>query len=161
MFIKLKMASLGLVCLLLLASGCVELAVMYNGKAVSKVPVIALQEGGSIKGRWETFDLIIDYQYIKKGDRLEISGQTALTQHYQMIYDQLSRMRAYIFFLDQNSRVLETAPFADAWPSSTQDIQDFSESYTVPQGTTKISFGYSGQVRDGKTLESFYKLPLD
>jgi hypothetical protein len=161
MTIKVKMACLGLTCLLFLASGCVELAMLYHGKTVSNAPVVALQEGAPITGQWKTFDLVIDYKYIKKGDSLDISGKAALSQHYQMTYDRLQRMRTYIFFLDKDSRVLETANFVTAWSGSTQNVQIFSESYKIPQGTAGISFGYSGQVRDGRSIDNFYELPLD
>jgi hypothetical protein len=161
MTIKVKMACLGLTCLLFLASGCVEFAMLYHGKTVSNVPVVALQEGGPVTGQWKTFDLVIDYEYIKKGDNLDISGKAALSQHYQMTYEWLVSMRTYIFFLDKDSRVLETANFAAAWSGSTQDPQNFSESYKIPQGTAGISFGYSGQVRDERSGYNFYELPLD
>ena len=132
---KVKMACLGLTCLLFLGPGCVEFAMLYHGKTVSNAPVVALQEGGPVTGQWKTFDLIIDYEYIKKGDSLDISGKAALSQHYQMTYERLQGMRSYIFFLDKDSRVLETANFATAWSGSTQDAQNYSESYKIPQGT--------------------------
>jgi len=160
MSIKVKMASLGLICLLTFASGCVELAMLYHGKTVSNAPVVALQEGSAITGRWETFDLVVNYQYAKKGDSLEFSAKAALSEHYKMTYDKLTEMRVFIFFLDKDSRVLETASFADTWSSNTRDTQDISQSYVTPPGTSEFSFGYSGQVRDGKSTDNFYKLPL-
>ena len=160
MSIKVKLTCLSLTCLLSLASGCVEIPMMYHGNTVSSVPVVAMQEGSSRAGIWETFDLIIDYKYIKKGDSFEISGQAALSQHYQMTYDGISRMYVYIFFLDKNSRVLETAYLVTAWTGNTQDIQDFSKSYKVPNGTIGVSFGYSGEVSEDLGNKTFYKLPL-
>ena len=160
MFIKVKLTCLSLTCLLSLASGCVEIPMMYHGNTVSSVPVVFLQEGSSNSGTWKTFDLTIDYKYIKKGDSFEISGQAALSQHYQMLYSSVSRMNAYIFFLDKDSRVLETAYFVNVWTSGTEDVQDFSKSYKVPTGTTGISFGYSGEVSADESHGSFYELPL-
>ena len=160
MSIKLKFACLALTCLLSLSSGCAEIPMLYHGNTVSSVPVVAMQEGSSTAGIWETFDLIIDYKYIKKGDSFEISGQAALSQHYQMTYDGLTRMYVYIFFLDKDSRVLETAFLVNALSGNTRDIQDFSKSYKVPIGTTGISFGYSGEVSTDKGNMAFYKLPL-
>ncbi|RLB64751.1 MAG: hypothetical protein DRH08_09015 [Deltaproteobacteria bacterium] len=161
MSVKVKMAFLGFICLSSLALGCVELAMLYHDKTVSNAPVVALQEGSAITGRWETFDLVINYQYTKKVDSLKISAQAALSSHYQMTYDKLAKMRVYIFFLDKDSRVMETALFADTWSSNTRDVQEISSSYKTPPGTAGFSFGYSGQVRDGKSTDNFYKLPLD
>jgi hypothetical protein len=134
---------------------------LFHGNTVSSVPVVALLEGSPPAGSWETFDLIIDYKYIKQGDRFEISGQTALSQHYQMTYDGIRRMFVYIFFLDKDSRVLETAFLVNAWFGSTRDIQDFSKSYKVPSGTTGVSFGYSGEVSAEMGNKTFYELPLN
>jgi hypothetical protein len=36
---------------------------LYHGAPVTSVPVINLQEGPLVAGRWETFDLVIDYKY--------------------------------------------------------------------------------------------------
>jgi hypothetical protein len=160
MSIKAKLACLFLMCLLPLASGCVEIAMLYHGKTVSSVPIVALQEGSPITGRWETFDLIIDYTYMQNDDSLELSGQAALSQHYQRMYANISRMYTYLFFLDKDSRVLETASFINVWSSDTRDIQNFSISHKVPIGTTGISFGYSGQAQDMDSQASFYELPL-
>jgi len=160
MSIKIKFACLLLTCLLPLASGCVDISMMYHGKTVSSVPIVALQEGSPITGRWETFDLIIDYTYMQNGDSLEISGQAALSQHYEMMYTNVSRMYTYFFFLDKDSRVLETASFINVWTSDTRDIQNFSKSYKVPTGATGISFGYSGQAQEMDSHTSFYELPL-
>lgn len=160
MSIKVKFACLGLTCLLSLTSGCVETPMLYHGNAVSSVPVVAMQEGSSIAERWETFDLIIDYKYIKKGDRFEISGQAALSQHYQMAYDGITRMDVYIFFLDKDSRVLETAFLVNTWLGNIRDSQDVSKSYKVPIGTTGISFGYSGEVSTDMGNKAFYALPF-
>lgn len=160
MYLKVKFVSLTLTSLLIIASGCVEIPMLYHGNTVSSVPVIALQEGSPNAGRWETFDLIIDYKYIQKGDRFEISGKASLSQHYQMTYDSLRRMCVYIFFLDKDARVLETAFLVNEWFGSTQDIQEFSKTYKVPIGTTGFSFGYFGEVSAEMGNNTFYKLPL-
>ena len=133
---------------------------LYHGKHVTSVPVVVLQEGREVAGRWETFDLVIDYQYQRNGDNLELSGQAALSQHYQMNYAGVSRMQTYLFFLDQDARVLETAFFVTPWSSGVEDIQEFSKSYTMPAGTTGLSIGYSGSVNGMDGNASFYELPL-
>jgi hypothetical protein len=150
MAIKCKLSLFGFTCLLFLALGCAEIKEFYHGNTVSSVPVIVLQEGTPNAGRWETFDLIIDYEYIL----------ASLTQHYQMLYTSIPRMVTYIFFLDEDSRVLETASFINLWTDSTRDIQVFSKNYIVPDRTKKISIGYSGEAQGKDMKSSFYELPL-
>ena len=158
--IKIKIACLSFTCLLFLAVGCVETAMKFQGNPVSSVPVIELQEGGPHAGIWETFDIVMDYQYKQNGSVLDISGQYALGEHYRMTYDTVSRIRVYLFFLDKDSRVLETVDFPDTGISRIEDSQRFSRSYKVPAGTTGISFGYSGVASEKGSRMSFFELPL-
>ena len=157
---KAKLASLFLTCLLVFSAGCVETSMLYHGKHVTSVPVVVLQEGPPVAGRWETFDMTIDYTYQRNGDNLELSGQAALSQHYQMNYSGVVRMQTYLFFLDQDARVLATAFFVTPWSSGVEDIQGFSKSYPMPAGTAGLSFGYSGSVNGMDSTASFYELPL-
>ena len=61
MTIKCILALFGYTCLLSLALGCAEIKEFYHGNTISSVPVMVLQEGTPNAGRWETFDLIIEY----------------------------------------------------------------------------------------------------
>lgn len=160
MLIKVRIACLGVACLLLFVLGCVEISTMYQGNTVTKVPVVALQGGGPHAGTWKTFDLVMDYQYKQNGGVLDISGQFALSEHYRMTYDTVSRIYVYLFFLDKDSRVLETVDFPDTGISRIEDSQSFSRTYKVPAGTTGVSFGYSGVVSEKGSRTSFYELPL-
>ena len=156
---KAKTILLGLICLLSLgASGCVETSMMYRGNIVPPVHVVALQENGPNVGRWETFDIIIDYEYVHDGDLMEISGQLRLGQHYQAIYDQLRYLDVYLFFVNEQSRVLETVLFTRNMNSDPEETFSISRRYNVPAGTAGISFGYSGTVRELGSHARFYQL---
>jgi hypothetical protein len=160
MSIKTKLTCLCLTCLLSLAWGCVKTPMLYHGNTVTSAPVVSLVEGGPIMGEWKTTDVTIDYKYFKKGNNFEISGQASLSQTNQMLYSIVQQMDSYIFFLDKNSRIIETANFIEEWTSGTQDIQNFSKSFKVPTGTTGFSFGYSGELKDVNSTVSIYQLPL-
>ena len=142
-------------------SGCVEISKKYHGNAVSSVNVVTLQEKGASAGRWETFDLVIDYEYIREGDDLELSAQVALGQHQQRAYENIRRLDVYLFFLDENSRVLETVSFVGNMFGSTEELMKISRSYKTPAGTAGISFGYDGVVTTSFAETSFYQLPLN
>ena len=157
---KTKLACLWFSCLLLFFCGCVKTPMLYHGNTVSSAPVVILEDGGPTMGEWKTSDVTINFRYVKKGNDLEISGQASLSQSDQMLYSIVQEMDSYIFFLDKNSRVIETANFIEEWTSNTQDIQKVSKSYKLPVGTTGISFGYSGELKDVNSTESIYELPL-
>jgi len=157
----LKTNTLGLLCLLaLFVSGCVETSMMFHGNKIPSVPVVALQEGGPHTETWQTFELIVNYDYTKDKDNIVISGQAVLSEHYQMNYGYLKELIVYFFFLDRDSRVLETVHLARAWTGSIDEHLTFSEDYNVPTGTTAISFGYTGATGSRSDRTSFYELPL-
>jgi hypothetical protein len=142
-------------------SGCVETAMMYHGNEVSNVQVVTLQEGTKNAGTWETFDLVINYTYLKNKEVLELSGDVELGQSYQIAYDRLRYLDLFLFFTDEDSRVLETVAFRGFLTNTTDDQRKFTRSYNVPAGTVGFSFGYNGAVggRDGHT--TFNQLPLN
>ena len=152
-----------LVCIFsLVVSGCVETSMMYQGNLPSTaMNLVSLQRDGSHSGTWETFDIRIDYKYIfQSADVLDISGQAALSEHYQMNYGNLSRLDVFMFFLDENSRVLETAKLTRAMTGDVTEIMTFSRQFTVPAGATSLSFGYDGRTGSIRHGSSFYELPL-
>jgi hypothetical protein len=160
---KRRTLCLGLTCLLtLVVTGCaVETSTMYKGNSPSpKMSVVALQKGGDQIGTWETFDIKINYKYVQSGETLDISGQAVLSQHYQMGYNSITRLFIYLFFLDENSRVLKTARIAWAGTGATDEVMPFSQQYAVPVGAKSISFGYDGTAREYREINSFYELPL-
>ncbi len=159
---KVKNIFRGYLCLLFfLVSGCVETVSMYHGNKVSNVQVVTLQEGVQNAGTWETFDVVVDYSYLKEGEVLELTGNVELGQSYQMTYDRLRYLDLFLFFTDEGSRVLETVAFRGFLTNTTDDQRKFTRSYNVPAGTVGFSFGYNGAVggRDGHI--TFSQLPLN
>jgi hypothetical protein len=150
----------GLLVLLSLGSGCVKTSVMHQGNQVSDVQVVALQQGGPFADRWKTFDLILDYKYKLVGDVFEISGQAVLSEHYQMMYANISYLWVYLFFLDDESRVLETVLLAASLNGQVDEQYTFTKGLKVPPGTVSVSFGYDGYATDWEGSSIFYRLPL-
>jgi hypothetical protein len=134
---------------------------MYQGNLVSPaMHVVALQEGGSSAGTWKTFDLTIDYEFAQEGEFMDLSGRAVLSEHYEMNYDSVRKLFVYMFFLDEKSRVLNTANLVRNLSGDADEVMTFSHRYSVPPGTTSFSFGYQGTAREVRTLTSFYELPL-
>lgn len=147
--------------LALLSSGCAETSMMYSGNTVTSVPVVTLQSGGPNAGVWETFDMTIAYNYTRNSDVVEVDGQIALNDHYQLTYERLWRLDVYLFFVDEDSKVLETSFITRTAGSVPEERFSFSQSYKVPPGTTGLSFGYSGVAGEKRTRTTFYELPLE
>jgi hypothetical protein len=167
---RLKMTCLGLFFLLILGTGCVPTSKHFVGNTTSPAqPIIALQSGGPHADSWENFDVRIDYQYKQDGGIFEISGVAALTPRYEMLYARLRDLRVYLFFLDKESRVLQSEMLDRSLTVQLDERLQFTRFYKVPPGTASITFGYDGVVRGenegraGMMMEnttSFYLLPL-
>jgi hypothetical protein len=158
---KLKIVSLVIAgFLFLVLSGCVDTSMLYRGNHVSPVHVVTLQESGANAGTWQTFDLVVDYKYTRNGDALEFSGQAELGQHQQALYSRLEYLYFYFFFVDKDSRVLETFSIDNFFPGKTDERVKFTKSFMIPDGTAGFSFGYSGNVIEQQSRMSFYLLPL-
>ncbi|MBE0576989.1 MAG: hypothetical protein IH613_13985 [Desulfuromonadales bacterium] len=162
---RMKQIYLWFVCLMALGSGCVEPSRMYYGNSVSPDKVISIQNGGSHKGYVETFDVVINYEFVRDGEVLDIVGQAALSERNQLLFASLRKLFVYLFFLDENSRVLETVSLTGALTGDTYERLGFSRTLKVPAGSVGISFGYSGEANEsngdgnGGTY-TFYRLPL-
>jgi hypothetical protein len=145
--------------LVLFVSGCLPSQALYVGNKVTAEKV-ALSKDASQVGTWETFDIKIAYDFVVKGQNLDISGQAELGDHQKMVYDHVRSLDIYLFFLDHDSRVLLTEPLDRSFSGSTEQTVSFARSYKIPTGSKALSFGYSGQVAEQDGQMTFYLLPL-
>jgi hypothetical protein len=103
---------------------------------------------------------LINYEFQQNGEALEISGQSSLGEHYQMLYSRLRRFNVYLFFLDEGSVVLKTVELLNVATDRTNDTFEFRRSLRVPSGATGLAFGYRGRVEENQERDHFYQLPL-
>jgi hypothetical protein len=145
--------------LTLLVSGCLNSQALYIGNKVTADKVPLVKDAHQV-GTWETFDLKIDYEVFSRGELLEITGRIELGDHQKMVYDYVRSLDVYLFFLDDDSRVLLTEPLERTFRGSTEQTMLFTRSYKTPNDAKALSFGYSGQVAERDGQMSFYLLPL-
>lgn len=145
-------------CLAALLMACTPVAELYRGKPVDAPDIVWLKPAGTDAGNWQTFDLSIDYQYAQDGTSLDVSGQGRLGQHYQLIYDGVRFLTVYLFLLDGDGRVLETAELpVFLW--NTEDTFDFKRRLNVTDLVKGLSFGYRGQAYELQDTSYFDHLP--
>jgi len=127
--------------------------------------VYAIEEGIVSEETIESFETVIRYEYLRKGDILTISGQASLTERYPMLYSTLRYLDVYLFFVDKDQHVLETVLLGEAM-TRLDDIAKFSRELKIPSGAVGVAFGYSGEVTGGGDerddgREIFYLLPIN
>jgi len=140
----------GVFCIICLY-GCMGGMAGWKGHIVRKDNRIPLEEtAGKIRGVWKTGDLSLRYDYLIKEDRIQLDGETTLTEkltHFTTL-DHLSIM---VQFLDREGMVLghEILCISSyrAWLPMIN--LSFSRSFVLPSGTASMSFSYSGKVSDG------------
>lgn len=167
MIVTRRMVYLVFICLFsMMFIGCVETATMFQGNKPSKsMNVVPLQKETTQAETWQTYEVIINYKYMQSAEMMEISGQATLSASYQANYNSLRELTIYLFFLDEDSRVLQTVRLANSVTTSVDEVVSFSSKYAVPAGTTSITFGYDGSAsgstgRIGGGASVFSELPL-
>jgi len=123
----------------------------WKGHNVRKDNRIPLEEtAGKTSGVWKTGDLTLKYDYLIKGNRIQLDGETTLTEkltHFTTL-DHLSIM---VQFLDREGMVLgHEILYISSYKAWIPMINlSFSRSFVLPSETASMSFSYSGKVSDG------------
>lgn len=151
--------------------GCQATESFYRGFTADAKNVITLTKSGPVKGNWKTFDVDLDYSYTYSGSVLDLSGFIYLSDFYQINTNRINSLDIYFFFLDSNSKVLETTLLTQSLSLETDQKLTFSHTLQVPAGAVAFAFGYKGTATidgEGKRrdvllgtggLELFYELP--
>lgn len=147
--------------MLAVVTGCVATADLYKGNPVTKVSLVALETGGPTAGRWETFDMAIDYNYTLNQGLLDISGKVIPSSFYRLNYASFRQITVYAFALNKDNRVAQTTMLVSLGGVGTDQNFDFSHRFQVPAGTTGLSFGYNGEAKEAASSHYFQELPIN
>lgn len=137
------------VALLILASfiltGCQSTESFYRGYQAQNDSISQLSTDGTQQGYWKTFDIDMSYQYDYADNVLNISGALALGLYYEMNISRIKSMDIFLFFLDDESKVLQTAYISRSMINWPDEGLLFTKSINVPAGAKAIAFGYRGK----------------
>lgn len=142
-------------------TGCAtDVTTFYRGNTVDSGLVVSLKPGENFQGRWETFDMIIPYEYSynKDSQTFQISGVGEMSQHYQLNYGYVDYFRLFLFLLNNEQQVVRTV----ALPVGLIEVEEkfrFRNTIIVDDNVTAFSFGYSGRAREDESSYSFKELP--
>ncbi len=153
--LKIKYIVTGVCCIIFL-HGCMGGMAGWKGHIVRKDNRIPIEETDvKAGGIWKTDDLSLGYEYLVRGDRIQLDGETTLMDkltHFTTL-DHLSIM---VQFLDREGVVLghEILYISSSRTWIPIARLSFSRSFVLPSKTAFISFSYSGKVSDGIGDES-------
>jgi hypothetical protein len=130
----------------LLVTGCASVF-NYDGRNVPAGNRIALRDTET-SGNWQTRDLTVNYRYHQDGDQLKMEGRVNFADYLQYAFHSMQYFHLGIMLLSADGKVLGTKGLATGQSSDrTRDALRFDELINLPEGTTSMSFYYTGQAR--------------
>ena len=130
--------------LLVVLSNCQSRFTSYRGKQVDPESRFDLLEGGPHTGAWQTRDLLVEFQYLRKQQDLQISGLVK-PQTYLLHFNLLKSLLLSLHFVDAGGKVLADETIMSAGHRIEMPKQKaFKANLKIPPDTTAIAFSYRG-----------------
>jgi hypothetical protein len=155
------------VALIIVLAGCQGVLQTYIGAKVRSDSLIVLAEGTQGSGLYRTEDVIIDYQWARKGNELQLSGLAKFTSRMQRNFAMIPVFDLSLFFTNAEGIILEQRYIAVPGNGDPNIPMRMSAKMLLPPGTVNMAFSYSGQARDSATDEDngggdmpFWQVPI-
>ncbi len=121
----------------------------YQGKTVAAQNRFDLQQGGPHKGSWQTRDLLIEYQYLREQQNLQISGLVKPQTHI-LNFNILKYLFFSLHFVDAEGKVLvDEAIMSAGYRIAMPEQMAFKANLKIPPDSTAIAFSYRGSALSG------------
>ena len=129
-------------------TGCQGVLLTYKGAKVRDAYRIALTDGTQRSARYESPDLTIDYQVLRNGNDLQLSGVAEYTPRIKNNFTMIPDFDLSVFLTDAQGNILEDRWIATPGSGDPNNRMRFSEKLLLPPGTTNMAFSYSGRARE-------------
>ena len=153
----------------LLLFGCQTIASYYGGYKSDNKSNIDLYAATNQQNSWKTFDLSMEFQTVQRDNYLSVSGTVKLGLYYELNASRIKDLSMYLFFVDADSKVVETARITKMVDISPDEVITFDRLLKIPPTAVAISFGYDGEAlggggdmhdsNGGFSGDHFYELP--
>ncbi len=112
--------------------------------------LIQLQQGNQ-QGVWKTGELAVKYHYQMTPETLKIFGTVHLVGGFANCCSSINRLVIRLVFLDSQETPIHSALFYTAANHHSVDWvpMKFDETFSIPPGTTAVSFDYDGELIGG------------
>ncbi len=129
---------------LTLFSGCM---LNISGKLMAENKKLPLKDGGPHIGVFDTNDIVFEYNYTKKGNLMEISGNVefvgAAANDSYLNYFSLS-----IYFADKEGKIINRRSFYNVGRGREIGVWKVRRKIEIPPEAEYFAFGYSGQTME-------------
>ena len=144
-----KRGGLLLVASSLALTGCQGVLLSYKGAKVRNVYLIALADETQRSARYQSPDLIIDYQVLRNGDELQLSGVAEYTPKIKNSYTLIPYFHLSVFLTDSYGNILQDKGILTPGSEDPDKRMRFSDKIQLPPGTANMAFSYGGEARSG------------
>ena len=125
----------------------------YHGKTVDAQNRFDLQSGGQHKKSWQTKDLLIEFQYLREQQNLQISDLVKMQTHL-LHFNRLQNLFLSLHFVDAAGRVLvDENILSVGYRIEMPQQRPFKSNLTIPSDSTAIAFSYRGSALIGGRSE--------
>jgi hypothetical protein len=128
--------------------GCQTATMGYRGATLAPSSQIPLAEGPKHSDHYQTLDVTIDYEYVRNGDAMQLSGVVRYGAGLQHNFVLVPQFYMRLYFADAGGNVLSYHGVPISGYGYVDDVMRFSEHLTLPPGTAFMAFGYNGYARD-------------
>jgi len=105
--------------------------------------------GGPHEGSWQTRDLLVEFQYLRGQQDLQISGLVK-PQTYLLHFNILKNLFLSLHFVDAGGKVLvDEAIMSAGYRIEMPEKMAFKANLKIPPDSTAIAFSYRGSAFDG------------
>ena len=135
----------------------------YKGAKVNRAAAIPIAEGSHPVDYFVTWDLVVDYQYARRGDQLDLWGSAKYAPGIRHNFMTVPRFYMRVFFADEQGMVLGYRGIVTSGYGYADDELRFKQRITLPPGTALMAFGYAGEARgtgEGKGAAPFWFEPV-
>ena len=149
-------------------TGCQGALLTYKGAKVRDAYLIALTDGTQKSASYQSPDLTIEYQWVRSGNELQLSGLAKFTPRIRNNFNMIPSFLLSVFFTDAHGSILEDRGIPTPGSDDPNNQIRFSEKLLLPPGTANMAFSYSGQARDsggdgkgsGGGVTPFWQIPI-
>ncbi len=128
--------------------GCQTVMTPYSGGTLAPSSLIPLQEGSRHTDHYETLDILVDYDYVRNGDTLQLAGAVRYAPSLQHNFIMVPRFYMRLYFADARGNALSYFQLPVSGYGYSDDVMRFNDRWQLPPGTAFMAFGYDGYARD-------------
>jgi hypothetical protein len=148
-------------------TGCQAARLTYKGAKVRDAFRISLADGTSRSARYQSQDLVVEYEVLRQGSELQISGVAEYTARIRHAYTQIPYFHLRLFLCDQYGNILEDKGITTHGSDDPNNRMRFDETIVLPPGTAIMAFSYNGEARSsgsrqdgGGSVSTFWEIPI-